>query len=183
MRLRVFLAAALLGLTSAAAAADDGPAKRVKHQITGLFSPDRVDDLKAAVESLPDVKLVAVDYKAAEATFEYDPAVAFPMVKPDDVVKAFDQKLRQATKSTFGVKPLCGTPADKLTEIEIGVAGLDCKGCALAAYESVFKLDGVERATVSFKEGWVKAVIDPSKTERAKLEEALTKKRVKVIPR
>jgi copper chaperone CopZ len=184
MKCRGYFAAALVSLAVAAAGADDaGPVKRVKLGVTGLFSPDRVDDLKAAMELLPDIKLVSVDYKEAEATFEFDPVSVFPKTKPDDVVKQFDQKLRQATRSTFGVKPPRTTPADKLKEIEIGIGGLDCKGCALAAYEAVAKLEGVERATVSFKEGWVKAVIDPEKTDRAKLEDALTKKRVKVMPR
>ena len=58
--------------------------------------------------------------------------------------------------------------------------GLDCKGCALAAYESIAKLDGVEQATVNFKVGLVTAMIDPKKTDRAALEAALKQKQVEL---
>ena len=46
----------------------------------------------------------------------------------------------------------------------------------LAAYEAVANIDGVEQATASFKDGRVTALIDPTKTDRAKLEDALKKK-------
>ena len=51
----------------------------------------------------------------------------------------------------------------------------------LAAYEAVYKLDGVERATASFREGRVTALIDPSKTDRKALEDALKKRGVSLI--
>jgi copper chaperone CopZ len=78
------------------------------------------------------------------------------------------------------VKPLSPTPRDQLTRVEIGVLGLDCRGCALGAYEAVAKLDGVEQATASFKEGRVVAWIDPKKTDRATLEAALKKKNIEL---
>jgi hypothetical protein len=37
------------------------------------------------------------------------------------------------------------TPAEKLTRIEIAVAGLDCKACSFVAYQSVAKIDGVRQ--------------------------------------
>ena len=58
------------------------------------------------------------------------------------------------------------------------IAGLDCKGCSYAAYLAVYKIEGVENATASFKEELVTAWIDPSKTDRATLEEALAKRDV-----
>lgn len=153
-------------------------AETVKHQVTGLFMKEREQDLREAVEKIPQLKLVAVDFANAEATFEYDPAKAFPGVKPDQVVQRFDQLLRTASGHTFGIKPLRTTPLDKLRLIEIPVAGLDCKACSFAAYDAVYKLDGVERATASFREGRVTALIDPTKTDRARLEAALKKKGV-----
>ena len=71
-------------------------------------------------------------------------------------------------------------PRDKLERVVIPTAVLDCKACCLAAYEAVAALDGVVQATASFKEGRVTALFDPTKTDRAKLEEALRKKGVKV---
>jgi len=152
-------------------------AEPIKHQVTGLFMPEREADLREAAATIPGVKLVSIDYKNAEAVFDYDPK---KFGKPEQAIAGLDQLLKQASRSTFGIKPLCKTPMDKLTLIEIPVAGLDCKACTLVAYEAVYKLDGVERATASFREGRVTALIDPSKTNRTALEDALKKKGVVV---
>jgi len=165
---------AFLALSSIASAGE------FKHQITGLFMPGREQDLRDVVAEIPNLKLVAVDFTNAEATFEYDPAKAFPAAKPDQVVARLDQLLRSASHGTFGARPLRTTPLDKLTLVEIQVAGLDCKACSLAAYEAVYKLDGVERATASFRDGKVTALIDPAKADRAKLEAALKQRGVTV---
>lgn len=152
-------------------------AEPVKHQVTGLFMPEREQDLREVMAKIPDVKLIAVDFKNAEATFDYDAA---KMGKPEQVIAKLDQMLRSASAGTFGVKPLRKTPLEKLQLIEIAVGGLDCKACSLAAYEAVYKLDGVERATASFREGRVTALIDPTRTSRTALEDALKKKGVKL---
>lgn len=144
-----------------------------KHQVTGLFMKEREQDLREAVEKIPKVKLLSIDFKTAEVTFEYDPATTFPGVMPDEVVKRLDNLLKSASGHTLGVKPLPTLPLEQLQLIEIPVAGLDCKACCLAAYEAVSKLEGVERATASFREGRVTALIDPQKTDRSKLEAAL----------
>jgi copper chaperone CopZ len=182
--MRTPLACTLFSLVAAVAvvAAEPKPAQpqAVTHRITGLFWPDREADLRVTLEKLPGVELVSVDFDYAEATFRYDPAVAFAGTKLDDIAKRFDEKIRAASNGTFGVKPLSGTPHDKLTRVEIPVVGLDCRACSLAAYEAVAKLDGVEQATANFREGRVTALIDPTKTDRAKLETALKEKRIEV---
>ncbi|HZZ79381.1 MAG TPA: heavy metal-associated domain-containing protein [Gemmataceae bacterium] len=150
-------------------------AEQITYQVTGLFMPEREADLREAVAKMPAVKLVRIDYNKAEAVFDFD---AKKFGKPQQALAAFDQMLKQASNHTFGVKPLSTTPADKLTLIEIPVSGCDCKACSLVAYEAVYKLDGVERATASFRAGKVTAVIDPTKTDRAKLEAALKKRGV-----
>ena len=123
---------------------------------------------------------MSIDFKNAEATFEYDPAKAFPGTKPEQVIQQLDNLLKSASNHTFGIKPLRSVPLEKLQLIEIPVAGLDCKACCLAAYEAIYKLEGVERATASFREGRVTALIDPEKTDRAKLEAALKKRGVQL---
>lgn len=165
------------------AIADDKPVETrlIKHQITGLFLPDREKDLRAVFAKLPDIKLVSIDFKNAEASFEYDAAKVFPGAKPEQIVERFDNLLRNATKHTFGVKPLRMIEREKLQLLEIPVAGLDCKACSLAAYEAVYKIDGVEQATASFQEGLVTAWIDPRKTGVAALEEALKQKGVTLV--
>jgi copper chaperone CopZ len=152
----------------------------VTHRITGLFMPTREADLRSALETMPGIEMVRLHFDYAEATFTYDPAKAFPGAKPADIIKRFDEKLRSASRHTLGVQPLTTTPKNKLKRIEIPVAGLDCKACCLAAYECIYKLEGVEQATASFKEGRVTALIDPEKTNRATLESALKGRSVTV---
>lgn len=154
-------------------------AEPIKHQITGLFSPERVEDLERVFKELPEFKLLGVDFKTAEVSLEYDSATVFPNATPEQIVERFDSKLRNASRHTFGIKPLC-PDRKKLELVEIPVAGLDCTACCLAAYEAIYRLDGVEQATASFKVGLVTAWIDPAKTDRAMLEEALRKKEVEL---
>lgn len=169
-------------IVPAASNADDKPPEPqpIKHRVTGLFSPDRQDDLREVVKKLPDVKLISIDYKNSEATFAYDSAKLFSGAKPEQISERFDAMLRSASFATFGIMPLCTTPKDKLKFVEIPVVGLDCKACCLAAYESVYRITGVEQATASFKDGLVTAWIDPEKTDQAALEDALKKKNVQL---
>ncbi|MBI3822646.1 MAG: hypothetical protein HY289_08200, partial [Planctomycetes bacterium] len=116
-----------------------GPAsaKPIKHHVTGLFMPEREQDLRAELAMIPEVKLVRIDYKNAEVTLDYDAA---NFGKPEQALAKLDHLLKSASNHTFGVKPLTTTPLDKLKWIEIPVGGLDCKACCLAAYESVYRL-------------------------------------------
>lgn len=173
----------LLLITAATFAADDKPVEPqpIKHRVTGLFSPDREADLKKVfAEKIPEVKLVSVDFKNAEATFVYDADKLFNKPKPEQIVERFDNLLRTHTLGTFGIRAVCATPKDKLKFIEIPIVGLDCKGCCLAVYETIYKLDGVEQATASFKDGLATAWIDPKKISQAELEEALKKRNVQL---
>lgn len=152
----------------------------VTHRVTGLFSPEREADLREAVSRLEGVELLRVDVERGEADFAYDPAVLLKGVKEKDRLQRFDQLLRQASFHTFGARPRGETPWERLKEVRIAVAGLDCRGCELAAYETVAKLEGVEQATASFKTGQVTARIDPAKTSREALVAALKKRNVAV---
>ena len=175
--MKTTLTFALLLALAAPAAAD---VQSVKHRVTGLFSKDREDDLREAVKTLTEVSVVSIDFDAGEATFSYDPAKLFKGTKEKDFVERFDQILKQASKHTFGIRALSTVPKEKLVKVEIPVYGNDCKGCDLAVYESVYKIDGVEQATASFKTGKVTALIDPDKTNKAALEDALKKRQVKL---
>jgi copper chaperone CopZ len=184
--MRATAATSLLLMACAAAAQDKPPAKpepkaeRITYRLTGLFSKDREKDLRAGFAELADIKLVAVDFKEAEITVEFAPAKLWPGQKPQRVTELLNDKVRSATSHTFGIKPRRDIARDKLTEVVIPAAGCDCKGCNLAAYEAVANLDGVYRATSSFKDGRVTALIDPTRTDKAKLVEALRKKGVDV---
>lgn len=158
-----------------------GAADNVKHQITGLFSRDREQDLRNVMQTIPEIKLVSIDFKIAEVTFEYDPATVFPNATPEQIVERFNNLLGSASRQTFGVKPLCTTPRDKMKLIEIPVAGLDCKGCCLGAYDAIYRIEGVEQATASFKDGLVTAWLHPDRIDRAALEEALKQRGVTLV--
>jgi copper chaperone CopZ len=181
------ISALMLGIAAAPAPAAEA---RVKCRITGLFQPDRVDDLRRQGGALryvegdasAELRLVEVDYDNAEATFAYDPdARPFKDARPDQVRERIDHLLRHASRDTFSALPPSTLPADRRREIRIGVAGLDCKGCAFGAYRALAKLDGVERATVDFRRGIVTARIDPSKTNREALVAALKRAEVEIV--
>lgn len=181
MRLKFFtLAILLVGIASASGIADDKSPKpdQVTYKLIGLFSKEREEDLHAAFQELPDFKLIKVSFDDAEVTIEFAPAKLFPGQKPERVTELVNDRLRSASGRTFGVNAKRMLPRDKLERIVIPAAGLDCKACCLAAYETIANIDGVEQATASFKEGQVTALIDPKKTERTKLEDALRKKGV-----
>lgn len=182
-RLTLVLAGWLSLALPLSAQAVDPPAAgpRVKHQIAGLFCPERVDDFRQlCAEKLARFKLVSVDYERAEATFEYDPAREFPGANPTQVIERFDNELRNVSKHTFGAKPLRVTPDDKLQRVELSIEGLDCKACSLACYEIIARLNGVEQATASFKTKTATALIDPAQISRAEIEAALRQRGVTV---
>jgi copper chaperone CopZ len=173
MTCRICLAILLLFVPAALRAADKQPTgpQTFTHRVAGLFQPDRADELREAMKDHPRAKLDSVDYDKAQATFTYDPK----QVSAESLSGSLGGK-------GFTILPPSTSPPDKLTPIEIGVVGLDCKGCALATYWAIYKIDGVERATVNYREGRVVAVIDPAKTNRAAIEEAMKKKLVTLKP-
>lgn len=151
-----------------------------KHQITGLFMPEREQDLRKLFEKHPEFKLVSVDFPNAEVMLDYDGATIWPGEKPEKYVERLDELLHRSSRGTFGAKPLRKAPLKKLKRVKIPVVGLDCKGCSYAAYLLIFKLPGVEHATASFKAGEVTALIDPELTDQTELEEALRKGGVEI---
>ena len=168
-------------------AAEEKPAEpnpTASYRILGLCSPERQDDLREVASKIPGMKLLSSDFENGEVTLSYDQAVLFtqpgtkPNYKPEQITERLDNQLRAGSGGGFTLKPLSTTPKEKLTKVEIPILLLDCKGCRLGAYNSISKIDGVERAFVSSEEGLVTALIDPAKTNRAALEEALKKARI-----
>jgi copper chaperone CopZ len=173
---------ATVGAITAQETKEEPKPEKLTLSVRGLFAPDREEDLKEVFEELPEIKLLSVDYEKAQMTIEFTAKKAFPGAKPAQVVEQMDQKLRNASHHTFSVRPRSTTPREKLKWVVIPAKGLDCKGCCLAAYEAIATIEGVERATASFREGKITALIDPGKVDQAKLEEALRKKGVSLDP-
>jgi hypothetical protein len=170
----------LLLVTTPALNDAEGGVEGFTHRVTGLFSPAREADLREAVKRIPDLTLESIDFDKGAVKFRYDPAVFFKGVKEKDQVERFNNLLRQASSHTFGIRATGDVAWDKLTLVEIPVAGLDCRACELSAYEYIYRIDGVEQAAVSFKEGRLTARIDASKTSRDALIDALKKRQVTI---
>jgi copper chaperone CopZ len=156
----------LLALLTAtcAMAGDAKPPTTATFKILGLCYPERVEDLRAVIRTREDVELVNVDYEHGLATFAFDSR----KVSSESIGNSIGSK-------GFGLRPESHVAAELLVRVDIGVIGLDCKGCALGTYNAIGSIDGVERATVNYKEGLVTAFIDSSKTSQPVLEEALKK--------
>ena len=177
----VFVCAFAVSINARAADAKPSGPETSTQRIAGLFAPDREADLRAALQEIPGVELVSVDFNFAEATFRYEPGVAFPGIKAADAPKRLAEKLRSASNSTFNLQSLdSGIAKDQLTRVEIPIAGLDCRACSLAAYEIIAKVEGVYQATASFHDGKATALIDPKKTNKEAIVAALKKRNVSV---
>ncbi len=169
------VACACVFLTSQEIHADE---TRMAVRITGLFSPDRAKELREIVSTWPGITLSKLDFDRAEAIFTWDNTKFFSKLQPAQIVARLDDTLRSDSSHTFGVKPASTTPGEQLFKIDIPVVGLDCKACCLAAYEIVARIDGVEQATASFKDGRITARIDSKRTSKSALEAALKERGV-----
>jgi hypothetical protein len=185
--MRAHIIPAVLLAVSAVASAQPTKAEpkveRITYRAIGLFSPEREKALRAGFDDLsPDFKLVSVNFNEAEITVEFSPAKLWPGQKPERVAELVNDKVRQATSHTLGVKPRRDVPRDKLKTVTIQARGCNCAACNLAAYEIVAGVEGVYQATASFKDERISALIDPTKTDQVKLEDALRKRGVDVGP-
>lgn len=156
---------------------------RVTWQIRGLFCPERKDDLKALVaEKLPEIKVVDVDLPNAEATFEFDPVVAFGPharnAKPEQLRFLFNGKLQRESRSSFSASARRTKPLEKLHWIEIPVEGLDCQGCSYGIYLILMGIKGVERAMVDCRTGLATVLIDPEAVDEQVIRDTLRRQHV-----
>lgn len=178
MKVLSLLAFTFLVLSGARAPAQETD---LECRVLGLFQADCVDDLREVVKRLSGLALLKAEHHTGTATFRCDAAKLFPEAKsPEQIIERLDNKLRGESQGVFEARTLGALPRKDQVEVKIPIVGLDCKGCSYAAYLAVYKIEGVESATASFHDGLVIAWIDPAKTNRAALEEALTKRQVKV---
>jgi hypothetical protein len=175
-----FLLVLLCLITSAALAEES------RHRILGLSAPEREPDLREAMKAIPEVQLADLDHNKAEVTLRYDCIALFPNhnperpLKPEDIEKRLDEKLRAATQGSFSLRPLCTLSPDKLEQLSIKIVIPDCKGCRLGTCNSNAKIDGVELVRLSADFSEVIAWIDPDKTNREKLIEKMKKDRIEL---
>ena len=148
-------------------------------RVSGLFMPERVDDLHRLMNEFPEARLLKIDFETAQATIGYSGnSDLFRNAKPEQIVERLNDRVRQLSGNTFSLKAPGELPNESLQLVEIPIVGLDCKACSLAVHDILARIDGVEHATASFRDGLARAWIDPARTSQAKLEEALTQRRV-----
>jgi copper chaperone CopZ len=156
-------------------------AHTVNLQVAGLFMADRVDDFRKVIQQFPEAKLLKIDFKTAQTDLAYAAdSDLFRGAKPEQIVERLNNRVRQLSGYTLAVRPLSAIPRDKLSHIEIPIIGLDCKACSMAVYDILARIEGVEQATASFRDGRATAWIDPNKTNRSVLEETLKKRGVQL---
>jgi copper chaperone CopZ len=154
--------------------ANASQAGEIALHVTGFFSNEREADLREAVEKIEKVEIKSIDFEMAIVTFGFETEET----DSEKIRSEIDNKLKNASNHTFSVIFPSPIEKEKLKHVEIAVVGLDCKACSYAIYRAIYQIEGVVRATASFKEGKVTALIDPEKTNRAALVEALTKRNV-----
>jgi hypothetical protein len=159
-------------------------AEESTHRILGLSAPEREPDLRESMKALPEVQLVGIDHEKAEVILRYDFNALFPNynpkkpLKPEEIEKRLDEKLRTATQGSFSLRPLCPIPQDELQRLNFKIVIPDCKGCRLGTCNSIARLDGVESVRLSGDFSELIAWIDPKKTNRETLIEKMKKDRI-----
>ena len=159
------------------------------YHLFGFSHPEREPDLKKVMQALPAITEYQLNQEKSEITLRFDPLALYPVSQHDRlrrqlplpekmIQEQLSKLLKQASRSTFDVSARSTIPEKKLTRVEIPVNPLDCKACRLGIYNIVAKTPGVSRAAISTEPSAVSAWIDPTKTSREALIEALTKKNV-----
>jgi hypothetical protein len=148
------------------------------HQLTlrvqGLFDAGRSVALEEALKRIREVKLLRIDHELAEATLAYDPHCnLFRNASADVMRERLDHLLRPLSNHTLAFKAHSPLPREAWERLEIPIGGLDCQACCLSAYEALALTEGVEQATASFRTGLAVVWIDPTRTNRLVLEQAL----------
>jgi hypothetical protein len=181
--IRPFLFFAVLLLCATAGAAE----QTATYRVTGLFFAERQEDFRRVMKAVPEIELLDLQFDKAVATVRYDLDKLIPPGPPkkpadrstEKVLAKLNDLIRKASSGSFTFAAPSATPEEQLARVDIKVGLLDCKGCRFAVYLAVAKIDGVDHATVS--PDTLSAWIDPAKTNRTALEEALKKDQVPLL--
>ncbi|MDA0807310.1 MAG: DUF1592 domain-containing protein [Planctomycetota bacterium] len=153
--------------------------RTLKLRVIGLFMPERVDAFRELMASIPEVFLEAIDYESAEATLRYAPDCdLFRNAKPDQIIERLNNRVRQLSNGLFSMNAVGAVSNDKLSRVEIAIKGLDCKACSLAVHDILVRIEGVEHATASFRDGKAVVWFDPARANVEGFKKSLTDRRV-----
>ena len=151
----------------------------VNVRVVGLFMPERVDSFRTLMNEIPDARLQSVEFDTAEARIQLATHSDLGRsTSAEQIVERLNNKIRYLSTGLYSVKALGQVSHNDLERIEFGIIGLDCHACSLAVHDVLIQVDGVEHVTASFRQRQAIAWIDPQKTDRLKLEEALRQRNV-----
>ncbi len=151
----------------------------VTYRVVGLSHPEREEDLRRTVAAVPGVILEGLDFGRAEITLRCDAAQLMPgaqegeRVPPEKMLEVIGKRVSEVSSGTFRVTSRWEGDEDSLERMEVPVGLLDCKACRYAVYLAAAKIEGVARAVVDSERGVLVAWIDPERTGRGALVEAL----------
>ncbi len=164
--------------------AGTSPAEQARYQyrVTSYFIPERAEAIRKAFKEFHEgIAVVGMDFETATVTLRFDSeAVLGEAASRTDEHRrqALDRGLLHLTRGTINLLPPGNVPEERLKEVSIPIAGLDCIGCSYAAYEAVRRVEGVDYATASFRNGRVLARFDKERTSEDALRKALLKRRI-----
>ena len=155
-------------------------------RILGLSDASRVNDFNEVIKKLPSLKIVSFDSDHATALVRYEPTIMDQRLglrsassTPSTVIPLIDGLISAASGHTFTVTAPTEIADKNLKKLTFKVNLNDCKGCRYAAYIAVAKLEGLDRATVDSANHSLVAWIDPTKTSKKTVGDALTEARIK----
>lgn len=152
-----------------------------RYRVTGFFMPERAEAIRKSFKELhEDITVARLDFDTATVTLRFDPSIVVPRGGRNSATQfaVFNQMLRGQTKGVIALLPRSEVPQEQLREVAIPIAGLDCIGCSYAAYETVRRVDGVDYAIASFRDGRVVVRYDSKKTSDQELVAALQKRQI-----
>lgn len=151
-------------------------------RVVGLFMPERVDDFRNLIVQFPEVILQTVDFATAEATLRSAAdSDLFRNASTEQVIERLNNRIRLLSGHTISVKRPGNLSHNQLKRIDFAIKGLDCMACSLAVHDILERVEGVEHATASFRDGLATAWINPDMTDRSKLQATLEQHRVTLL--
>lgn len=169
----------LCSFMALSAAAQD---EKITCKVKGLFSQERVEDLKSLNDRLVDVKVEEVDFATSLVTFTcVANSNTFKNVKKEKYWEHVNNQIRNNSNHSFYLLPEDKANLTNCKKVEIAVGGLDCKACEFGAYRAVYQMKGVERTIVSFKEKKLTAWIKEDQVKKEDLEKALKNRGVTIL--
>ncbi len=155
--------------------------RSLRVQVMGLFIPEQQAAFRSQMEQVEQATLEAVDYDSAEATIQVaNDGDLFRGISDEQAVQRLNERIQHLSRGLFGIRPVSSVALKDRRRLDFQITGLDCKACSLAVHDVLIRQEGVMHATASFRDGVAVAWIDPEKTERSLLLEALKKAGVTV---